>query len=279
MAVSPFTERVALLAVGEAMVDVVVSEAPGRGGPTHAPIRLVAGGTPVNAALAAATLGARVVVAARVGDDAAAAAIRHALDVHGIGALLAVDTALPTGVFVDVRGTIVAARGANDALSPDDVVATPPHEALLVSGYTFRTATAATAVSCLRSSSARWRAVDAGGVPGGSDLSAANVLLGTWDELRGEGDHDAEQLALRLLDRHEVVAVKLGAEGAVAAAGGRSVRMPAVLDESSGAVGAGDAFDGGLLVGLARGLGLRGALEVGLAAAAGHIRSRRVTPP
>jgi sugar/nucleoside kinase (ribokinase family) len=265
---------VALLAVGEAMVDVVAAAAATEGGPTHAPIRLRAGGTPVNAALAAASLGATAAVAARVGDDAGAAAIRHTLDAHGIAAMLAVDDALPTGVFVDLGGTIVAARGANDALAPADVATAPVHDALLVSGYTFRRATAATAAECLRASRARWRAVDAGGVPPGADTAGANVLVGTWDELHEDGDEDAEALALRLLDRFDVVAVKLGPDGAVVAAGGEAVRLPAVLEASSGAVGAGDAFDAGLLVGLVRGLDARGALELAQAAAAGHIRDR-----
>jgi len=71
---------------------------------------------------------------------------------------------------------------------------------------------------------------------------------------------DPEAVALRLLETFEAVAVKLGAAGAVAAAGGQVVRLPAVLEESEGAIGAGDAFDAGLLVGLARGRDLHAAL-------------------
>jgi ribokinase len=270
---------VVLLAVGEAMVDVVVSSAPSGERPTHAPVRLAAGGTPVNAAIAAAALGASSAVVARVGDDDGAAAIRHALDVHGVEAILAADGELPTGVFVDVNGTIVAARGANDALAAADVSSAPAHEALLVSGYTFRRATASTALECLRASRARWRAVDAGGAPADADLSSANVLLGTWDELHDGSEDTAENIALRLLERHEVVAVKLGAEGAVAAADGHAERLAAELEGSSGAVGAGDAFDAGLLVGLTRGLSVRGALELAHTAAAAHIRARGMLTP
>ena len=133
----------------------------------------------MNAARAAAALGASSAVAARIGDDPGGAAIRHALGGarHPGGARR--DESLPTGAFVDLRGTIVADRGANDALAPADIAGAPGHEALLVSGYTFRAATAATAVDVLSASGARWRAVDAGGVPDGTDLSAANVLLGT----------------------------------------------------------------------------------------------------
>ena len=273
------TGAVVLLAVGEAMVDVVVSTPPTARASTHAPIRLDAGGTPVNAARAAAALGASSAVAARIGDDLGGAAIRHALEARDIRAVLAVDESLPTGAFVDLRGAIVADRGANDALAPADVAGAPGHEALLVSGYTFRAATAATAVDVLSASGARWRAVDAGGVPDGTDLSAANVLLGTLAELRADPGEEPEAVALRLLETFEAVAVKLGAAGAVAAAGGQVIRLPAVLEESEGAIGAGDAFDAGLLVGLARGRDLHAALVLGLDAAAAHIRERTAVSP
>ena len=115
--------------------------------------------------------------------------------------MLAVDESLPTGTFVELRGAIVAARGANDALAPADIASAPGHEALLVSGYTFREATAETALDVLAASGARWRAIDAGGVPDGTDLSAANVLLGTLGRAGGERDEVPEALALRLLER------------------------------------------------------------------------------
>ena len=133
--------RFAVLAIGEAMVDVARTTPPAPS-PAHGRIELRAGGTPVNAALAARSAGAAAAVIAAVGDDAAAAVIRSTLEAAGAAALLSVEPGRRTGVFVEVDGAIVADRGANDHLS---VSTLPEHDALLVSGYTFREATAATA--------------------------------------------------------------------------------------------------------------------------------------
>jgi len=84
----------------------------------HGEIRVRAGGTPVNAALA---VGAGAVIVGRVGDDPAAAAIRRAL--ADVELNLAVDSELPTGTYVELAdGTVFADRGANAALALDDVV-------------------------------------------------------------------------------------------------------------------------------------------------------------
>ena len=65
---------------------------------------------------------------------------------------------------------------------------------------------------------------------------------------------------------HEVVVVKLGAGGALATSGNGVVRGPAALSEPW--LGDGDAFDAGVLVGLARGFDLEAALKLGAEAAA-----------
>jgi ribokinase len=272
-------ESVSLLAVGEAMVDVIAPAAGAASASTHLPIHLGAGGTPVNAALAAASLGARAAVVARVGSDAAATVIREALAAAGVRAVLATGADERTGVFVDLGGAVAADRGANDLLAVGDLAEWPAHEALLVSGYTFREATLAVARFALSTSPARWRAVDLGGAPPGADTSGANVLLGTADEVRqaepGAESKQPEALAVELAQRFELVVVKLGAGGALVAAGGTACHVRPESVERAGAVGAGDALDGGFLVGLTRSLGPRSALEVGLAAAAAHIRARR----
>src|SRR5438045_3595038 len=112
----------------------------------HGPIRVRAGGTPVNAARAA---GDGAVVIGRIGDDAAGAAIRARLS----GARLAVDPELPTGTYVELaNGAVYADRGANAALSVDDVLPLQT-AAVLVSGYV------AIAADVLAGADARWRAV------------------------------------------------------------------------------------------------------------------------
>jgi sugar/nucleoside kinase (ribokinase family) len=104
------------------------------------------------------------------------------------------------------------------------------------------------------------------------------VLFGTLEELGGGAP---ETLARELAKEHEIVVVKLGAGGALIAWGDQQRRLPPASQELGGAVGAGDALDGGVLTGLARGLDPVAALELGLAAAAAHIRRRReaLTPP
>jgi sugar/nucleoside kinase (ribokinase family) len=259
-----------VLAVGEAMVDVLCSTPSAVSSPAHGRIRLRAGGTPVNAALAARSAGAAAAVIATVGDDAAAAVIRASLEAAGVSALLSVGPQARTGVFVDLNGAVVADRGANDLLSAADVRSLPDHDALLVSGYTFRDATAAAASLALTTSRARWRAVDAGGASGLPDAATVNVLFGTAEEVGADPDRP-EQRGLQLADRYEVVVVKLGAEGAVACSGGETSRLRPAATLPQGGVGAGDALDGAFLAGLALGLGLEEALALGVGAASAAI--------
>lgn len=263
-----------LLAVGEAMVDVTADAGPGS--PTHALVRVDAGGTPVNAALAAAELGASAAVVARVGTDPAAAVIERALAGHDVEALLAIDDRRRTGVFVEVRGVVTADRGANDLLVPADLDGAPAHDALLVSGYTFRPATAGTARRALATSAARWRAVDLGGAPSGVPPGAANVLFATAAEL---GCEQPEAAARALAESYEVVVVKLGPAGALVASGDEARQLAPTTVAAQGAAGAGDALDAGVLVGLSRGLDPPAALALGLAAASSHICRRAVSRP
>jgi sugar/nucleoside kinase (ribokinase family) len=257
-----------VLAVGEAMVDVLCTTTPAASSPAHGRIRLRAGGTPVNAALAACSAGASAAVIASVGDDAAAEVVRATLETAGAAALLTVEQESRTGVFVDVNGAVLADRGANDLLSAAAVASLPGHDALLVSGYTFRASTAAAASAALAASRARWRAVDVGGAPGLPDAATANMLFGTAEELCV----DADELRLReLAGLYEIVVVKLGPDGAIAVCGSETYRRRPAATLPQGGVGAGDALDGALLAGLALGLGLEGALALGVAAASAAI--------
>jgi sugar/nucleoside kinase (ribokinase family) len=199
--------------VGEVMLDVFVAT-----GERHGEIRVRAGGTPVNAALA---IGPRAVVVGRVGDDAAAAAIHHAL--RDLELRLAVDRELPTGTYVELAdGSVHADRGANAALSLDDVL---PLEvpAVFLSGYT--------ALPVLEHVEARWRAFVCTPVTTAIP-DAANVVFA----------NDEEAARLELGDR-EIVVVTHGAAGATV--NGRRV-------EPSGdtGTGAGDRFAGRFLASL-----------------------------
>jgi len=118
------------VAVGDVMLDIHVASAP-LDGILHAPIRVCSGGSAVNAARAAARLGARAAVVGGVGDDASGAAVRDELHREGIDALLQTCDAA-TGTVVYVATGVVADRGANAVFNPETL---PAARVTLVSAY------------------------------------------------------------------------------------------------------------------------------------------------
>lgn len=241
-----------LAAVGEVMLDVSLPP-PEPGRAIHAPVRVRAGGTPVNAALAAAGLGARAAVVGRVGADAAGAAVSATLAAAGVEALLTVDQRLATGSFVEAGDAVVADRGASAALAPDDVPDPLAAGAVLVSGYTLlHDDTAPAGRAALERARARFVAVTA--VRGLERVhgraAGANVLVANEAEAAALTGLPAEQAALELARGYEIACVTRGADGAVAASGGRLARGAALGPDLTGA---GDAFAAALLVRLLRG--------------------------
>ena len=257
------TVRFDFAAVGEVLIDILLGElAPGE--PRHAPVRLRAGGTAVNAALAAASAGSRAVVVGRVGNDAAGRLIRAELAAAGVEPLLSVDSARPTGTFAEglVGGerAIVTDRGATDALGLSDLPVVEAN-AVLVSGYLlFHDRTHNVARAALGAFGARLA-----GATGGSRslvdrgrLAGVDVLVVNDEEAQALTGLAGEAAALDLAGEVEVACVTLGAEGAVAARGTRVERVRGI--EREDALGAGDAFAALLLVGLAAGRDLAQAL-------------------
>jgi sugar/nucleoside kinase (ribokinase family) len=203
--------------VGEVMLDVFVAT-----GERHGEIRVRAGGTPANAALA---IGPRALVIGRVGADAAAAAIRHAL--RDVELRLAVDRELPTGTYVELAGgTVFADRGANVALALEDVLPVDA-DAVLVSGYVD--------LPLLEHVGARWRAFvctpTTRAVP-----AAANVVFA----------NDDEAARLDLGDR-EIIVVTHGPAGATVRRDGEATHVEPSGDMGTGA---GDRFAGRFLASL-----------------------------
>jgi sugar/nucleoside kinase (ribokinase family) len=220
-----------LAVVGELMVDVHVA-AVSPGGRTHGPIRLRAGGTAVNAALAAASIGARVCVVGRTGADAAGRLLRGTLADAGVSTRLSEDAALPTGTFVEFGDAVAADQGANATLSIDDVPRPLRATAVLVSAYLSPELARAIAGAA----DARWIAG-----PGG------NVYIGNEQPTTG----------------YEVVCTTFGERGAVATQG-ESIEFRAPPSQVDGrATGAGDAFAAGFLVELGRGSPLGECVERG----------------
>ncbi len=156
--------------------------------------------------------------------------------------------------------SMLADRGANLSLEPDDVPAVPPGGHVHLSGYTLldpgpRAAglaalSAAVAAGCTvsvdpastgplgRYGVQRWL----------EDTASATVLLPNADEARLlTGCGDVADAARALAGRHSVVAVSLGADGAVWASGDALVHRPAHPTDVVDTTGAGDAFAAGLL--------------------------------
>ncbi|MEU4211584.1 ribokinase [Streptomyces sp. NPDC026206] len=246
-----------------------------------------AGGKGANQAAAAARLGARTALLARVGDDAfgrllleaqraAGTELRHVLVEKGARTGTAMIVVGPDG-----DNTIVVSPGANAHLSPGDVTAA-------------RETVAASAVVSLQLEVERETvraAVAVAGETGTRVVLNPSPVPDTLDaELWAAADplvvneHEARQLsgltagtpaewagALRDRGARSVV-VTLGGRGAVALEAGAAdpVPVPGVEVEVVDTTGAGDAFTGALASRLARGASLaeatRFAVRVGAAA-------------
>ena len=226
----------------------------------------VPGGKGANQALAARRLGADVRLVAAVGTDDAATEALALLAADGVD-LTAVRrvAGVPTGtalITVDDGGenTIVVVPGANAGLTVE------PAE---LAG--------ADAVLCqLEVPLATVAAAAAAAPPGAlfclNPAPAAPVPAAVLDRADLVVANRAEFAAVPGLDRARLVAVTAGADGAVLRAGGREVaRSASPRVTAVDGTGAGDAFAGGLVVGLLSGLepaaALRRACAVGAAAA------------
>jgi sugar/nucleoside kinase (ribokinase family) len=274
-----------LIAVGDVMLDGTLP-APVAGTRVHGRIELRAGGSAANAAHAAARLGARAAVVGRVGADAAGRLVADSLAADGVEALLAVDPDAPTGCVVVVGGTsIVADPGASARLTPDDLPATLDAEAVLVSGYTLlQPGPEPAARAAIERARTGWLAVDVGSArlvtAFGVDrfleaTSTVGVLLANTEEARALTGLDAGDAALALARHYDVVCVKLGSAGALAAQGKDVVHAAVQPIERDDTLGAGDAFAGGFLLALTSGADLSAALRAGCDEAAGMLAAQR----
>jgi ribokinase len=240
------------LAVGDVMVDVTAS------GVGHAArISLSPGGSAVNAAIWATVAGADATVVGRVGDDLGGRALRTELQERGVGGDFSVDFEVATGTFLVADGEIRADRGANACFSPDDLPDVLGADVVLVSGYL----PGATVAAALERAKGAWVAL----APAFLDPlpPGANAIL--VDEVEGRRiTGAAPEEAVRLLgERFRLACVTCGAVGAVAMLDGRLETCRPEPVDNTGQVGAGDAFAAGLLIALARGAGLRDALDAG----------------
>ncbi|WP_434600332.1 carbohydrate kinase family protein [Streptomyces sp. A5-4] len=289
-----------LLVIGDVVTDVVARHrgplAPATD--TAAEIRTLPGGAGANAACWAAHSGLTDVrILARVGTDSAAwheEQLRHA----GVRPHLVRDAETPTGTVISLvdagaERTFLSDNGAALRLSPADwspsLLDGVTH--LHLSGYLFFSDTSrATARLALREARGRGVTVSvdpasAGFIAGlGVDrflaaVAGADVLLPNVDEARLlTGLPEPGDAAAKLSRRFPLVAVTLGADGALlAAAGGVTARVPPVPAEAADSTGAGDAFTGAFLAARLSGAGGSRGNDVGAAAAGCRAGAHAVT--
>jgi sugar/nucleoside kinase (ribokinase family) len=282
-----------LVTVGDLMLDVrVEAGALARGGDVHGRVLVQPGGSAANAAVWGAWAGARTALHGRVGDDVGGRILREAMLERGVEPHLATDPAASTGTMLVVHEagerSMVADRGANARLVPEDLPDPVRARAVLVSGYLLlhedsRPSALAALVRAeatyVAVDPASWPLVEAFGVERFlAETEPANVVLANEIEARTlTGEQDAPA-ARALGKRFSVAVVKLGSRGAVACVDGEVLEAPAERVEEVDPTGAGDAFDGVFLASLALGASPREALARACHAGALQVSSLRSWP-
>jgi ribokinase len=273
-----------LVVVGSSNTDMVVPAArlptPGEtvlGGD----LVMAPGGKGANQAVAAARLGAEVTFVARVGDDMFGRAAldnfqREALKTHYVFR----DASAPSGVALIVVGPngqnlIAVAPGANARLSLADIEAAAPALAqarivLLQLETPLETVLAAARAGRAAGSAVILNPAPAQRLPADL-LRTVNLITPNETEaalLTGRETPEAAAAAL-LAQGPETVIVTLGEAGVlVATAPDQMRRAPGFRVQAVDATAAGDAFNGGLAVALARGQALEAAVQYAQAVAA-----------
>ncbi|MFJ8826448.1 ribokinase [Streptomyces sp. NPDC102467] len=254
-----------LLVVGSANADLVVGvERRPAAGETVLGSDLVVhpGGKGANQAVAAARLGARTALLARVGDDGHGTLLRESMESAGVDTSGVLVGGAPTGVAlitVDPSGdnSIVVSPGANGRLTPDDVRAAGELFAGAKVVSTLLEIPLETVAEVARSVADGARLVlnPSPPAPLPDEVLAvcdplivneheARVVLGAETE-GGPGDWDDWARALLALGPRSVV-ITLGSEGALVADASGSSRVASVKVEAVDTTGAGDAFTAAL---------------------------------
>lgn len=252
-----------LLVVGSANADLVIAvERRPDAGETvlGSDLAVHPGGKGANQAVAAARLGARTALLARVGDDAYGRLLLDSQRAAGVDTVGVLVGGAPTGVAlitVDPSGdnSIVVSPGANGKLTPADVQAAASlfHASRVVS--TQLEIPLETVVAVVRSLAPGSRFVLNPSPPRplpGEVLGACDPLIVNEHEARVilgaacVSDAPGDWARLLLAKGPRSVVVTLGAEGALVASGEGVVHVPSVPVDVVDTTGAGDAFTAAL---------------------------------
>ena len=289
------TPAAAIVSFGSVNVDVTAypDRLPAPGQTVHAPrYALGLGGKGANQAAAVARLGEAAELVGRVGNDPFGVMARAALARLGVGTGgLRTDPAHPTGlalIGVEASGenAIIVAGGANAALDASDVErAGAVLDRARVLLLQLEVPAAASLLAARRARAAGGRVVldPAPAPPGGlPDALWAAVDVVTPNEteaeiltgLRPRTPEEGHEAAGRLLARGAACAVvTLGARGVVFRTGDESGFVPAFPVAAVDTGAAGDCFNAGLAVALARGEAVAAAVR--FAAACGALATTR----
>ena len=250
---------------------------------------LVLGGSATITAVAAARLGAKVALAGCVGDDWIGRALVAELTAIGVECRVKVLPAVPTSLTVVVqRGRDRAILTTQTSLAqldcsvvPDDLLLDARH--VHVGGYFLlpglwdglpelfgraRAAGATTSIDPNWDPSQQWQGNLAKTLPV-TDVFLPNLAEATLISGQDEPLAAARQLASR---GSGTVAIKLGADGALACRGEQVEQVGALAQAPVDSTGAGDNFNAGFLAGTLRGCSLRE--SVALAAACGSLSTQ-----
>jgi 5-dehydro-2-deoxygluconokinase len=242
----------------------------------------MAGGSPTNAALAAARLGARAGLLSAVGDDLVGEWVLRALDRGGVDTRYVVrkhgpHTSLALRAEVPPEHPLAFYRQdpADIHVTVLDVASAPVEDArvVLVSADALARGTMAMAgISVLRRARAsrktavyldldlrevNWPDLDAYAATVRPILDELDVILGTEQEfaalLRGGAGADAGDLESQVRELVSecprlVTVLKRGEEGVTLLSDSEAVRLPAMAVKRACTVGAGDSFAAGLIV-------------------------------
>lgn len=252
-----------LLVVGSANADLVigVERRPGAGETVlGSDLAVHPGGKGANQAVAAARLGARTALLARVGDDANGRLLLDSQRAAGVDTVGVLVGGAPTGVAlitVDPSGdnSIVVSPGANGRLTPEDVRAAAClfQTSRVVSAQLEIPLETVVAVAASLSPDSRFVLNPSPPRPLPAVLLAAcdplivneheaKVILGDAEA----GDRPEDWARVLLAKGPKSVVVTLGAEGALVASAEGVVRVPSVKVTAVDTTGAGDSFTAAL---------------------------------
>jgi ribokinase len=243
------------------------------------------GGKGANQAVACARLGAATRMIGRVGDDAFGAMLRESLAEYGVDtAGVAIQPGAPSGVAVitvddAAENEIIVVPGANGVVGREDLdrleAALDGARVLLLQLETpLDVVVAAAEMGRRRGVTVILDPAPARPLPGAL-YAAVEILTPNESEAAALvgfplDDPDAIARASQTLLSRGVrsVIVKLGGKGVFWSNGLECAHFPTFPVEAIDSVGAGDAFNGGLAVGLSDGLDMAAAIRWGLAAGA-----------